>query len=178
MSARHTLRAQVGTVHRGVFDATLAPVLTIASGDVVEVTTLSGNPDQIPPPELGFTVLPEHQDVLARVPTGEGPHLLTGPIAVDGALPGDELVVEVLDMKLAQNWGWNRLAPGMGALPEQVSGCAMHPHRHRPRGRHGDAAMGAQAQRGAVLRHHRRRAAARHGARELDRSARLRRQYR
>jgi hypothetical protein len=119
MSAHHTLRAKVGTVHRGVFDATLAPVLTIASGDVVDVTTLSGNPDQIPPPELGFTVLPEHRDVLARVPKGEGPHLLTGPIAVDGAMPGDELVVEVLDMKLAQDWGWNRFAPGMGALPEQ-----------------------------------------------------------
>ena len=119
MGARRILRAQVGTVHRGVFDSTLPPVLTIASGDVVEVTTLSGNPDQIPPPELGFTVLPEHRDVLARVPTGEGPHLLTGPIAVEGAMPGDELVVEVLDMKLAQDWGWNRFAPGMGALPEQ-----------------------------------------------------------
>jgi hypothetical protein len=71
MSAHHTLRAKVGTVHRGVFDATLAPVLTIASGGVVDVTTLSGNPDQIPPPELGFTVLPEHRDVLAHVPRGE-----------------------------------------------------------------------------------------------------------
>jgi Acetamidase/Formamidase family len=119
MSARHTLRAQVGTVHRGVFDSTLPPVLTVASGDVVEVTTLSGNPDQIPPPELGFTVHPENRDVLARVPTGEGPHLLTGPIAVEGAMPGDELVVEVLEMKLAQDWGWNRFAPGMGTLPEQ-----------------------------------------------------------
>ena len=95
MSAQHTLRARVGTVHRGVFDATIAPVLTIASGDVVEITTLSGNPDQMPPPGLGFGVLPEHRDVLARVPAGEGPHLLTGPIAVEGAMPGDELIVEV-----------------------------------------------------------------------------------
>jgi acetamidase/formamidase len=87
MSAQHTLRARVGTVHRGVFDATIAPVLTIASGDVVEITTLSGNPDQMPPPALGFGVLPEHRDVLARVPAGEGPHLLTGPIAVEGAMP-------------------------------------------------------------------------------------------
>jgi acetamidase/formamidase len=119
MSAHHTLRAAVGTVHRGVFDAALAPILTIASGDVVEVTTLSGNPDQMPPPELGFTVLPEHREVLARVPKGEGPHFMTGPIAVEGAMPGDELIVEVLAMQLAQDWGWNRFAPGMGALPEQ-----------------------------------------------------------
>jgi acetamidase/formamidase len=116
MSTRHALRAKVGTVHRGAFDSTLGPVLTIASGDVVDVTTLSGNPDQIPPPELGFTVLPEHREVLARVPKGEGPHFL---IVVDGAMPGDELVVDVLDMQLAQDWGWNRFAPGMGALPEQ-----------------------------------------------------------
>jgi acetamidase/formamidase len=119
MTVHHTLRAQVGTVHRGAFDSTLAPVLTIASGDIVEVTTLSGNPDQIPPPQSGFAVLPEHRDVLARVPPGEGTHILTGPIAVKGAAPGDELVVKVLDMKLAQDWGWNRFAPGMGALPEQ-----------------------------------------------------------
>ena len=67
MSARHTLRPHVGTVHRGVFDATLPPVLTVASGDVVEVTTLSGNADQIPPAESGFTVFPEHRDVLERL---------------------------------------------------------------------------------------------------------------
>ena len=119
MSAHHTLRADVGTVHRGVFNPTLAPVLTIASGHVVDVTTLSGNPDQIPPPELSFTVLPEHRDVLARVPRSEEPHLLTSPIAVDGAVPSDELVVDVLDMKLAQNWSWNCFAPSMSALPEQ-----------------------------------------------------------
>ena len=112
MSAHHTLRAEVGTVHRGAFDPTLAPVLTIASGDVVHVTTLSGNPDQIPPPELGFTVLPEHRDVLARVPTGEGPHFLTGPIAVDGAIPGDELVVDVVDMSLRRTGAGIALRPG------------------------------------------------------------------
>ena len=118
MSARHALQPGVGTVHRGVFDAALPPVLSISSGDVVEVTTLSGNPDQIPPADSGFTVLPEHRAVLAGVAPGEGPHFMTGPIAVEGALPGDELVVEVLAMELAQDWGWNRFAVGMGTLPE------------------------------------------------------------
>jgi acetamidase/formamidase len=134
MSAHHTLRAEAGTVHRGAFDPTLAPVLTIASGDVVDVTTLSGNPDQIPPPELGFTVLPEHRDVLARVPAGEGPHFLTGPIAVDGAMPGDELVVDVVDMRLAQDWGWNRFAPGMGRCRSnfQMPDASTSPSTARP----------------------------------------------
>ena len=178
MSARHTLRAAVGTVHRGAFDAAIPPVLTIASGDVVEVTTLSGNPDQMPPPELGFTVLPEHRDVLARVPKGEGPHFITGPIAVEGAMPGDELIVEIVAMELAQDWGWNRFAPGMGALPGAISGCPLHSYRHRPRRRHGHDAVGAQAQGGAVLRHHRGGAAGGDEPGHLGHSARLRRQYR
>jgi acetamidase/formamidase len=42
---------------------------------------------------------------------------MTGPIAIEGALPGDELVVDVLAMELAQDWGWNRFAAGMGTLP-------------------------------------------------------------
>ena len=112
------MRAGVGTVHRGVFDAALPPVLGIASGDIVDVTTLSGNSGDLPDPQRGFTLLPEHQAVLAGVAAGEGPHLMTGPIAVEGAQPGDELTVEILAMELLQDWGWNLIVPGKGALPE------------------------------------------------------------
>lgn len=118
MSVRHTLRAAVGTVHRGTLDAGLSPVLTVEPGDIVEVTTLSGNPGQLPPEGSAFTVLDEHRAVLTGVAPGIGPHFMTGPIAVEGALPGDELVVEILAMELAQDWGWNCLASGKGALPE------------------------------------------------------------
>ncbi len=178
MSTHHTLRAAVGTVHRGVFDAAIAPVLTIASGDVVEVTTLSGNPDQMPPPELGFTILPEHREVLARVPKGEGPHFMTGPIAVDGAMPGDELIVEVLAMELAQDWGWNRFAPGMGTLPEQFPDARCIHIGNRSRRRYGHVAMGIEAEGGAVFRDHRGGAAGGDEPGDVGHSAGLRRQYR
>ena len=118
MSARHTLKADVRVVHRGFFDAALPPVLTIESGDVVEVTTLSGNLADLPGPQLRFTVLPEHQAVLAGVAPGEGPHLMTGPIAVNGAERGDELIVEILAAAPLQDWGWNLVLPRMGTLPE------------------------------------------------------------
>ena len=118
MSARHTLKADVRVVHRGFFDAALPPVLTIESGDVVEVTTLSGNLADLPGPRLRFTVLPEHQAVLAGVAPGEGPHLMTGPIAVNGAERGDELIVEILAAAPLQDWGWNLVLPRMGTLPE------------------------------------------------------------
>src|SRR5258708_12864966 len=40
----HELRASPTTVHRGFFDASLKPVLTIDSGDVVRLWTTTGNP--------------------------------------------------------------------------------------------------------------------------------------
>ncbi len=55
MSKQHTLRAGVGTVHRGFFAADLPAVLTIESGDSVAVTTLSGNDEDLPGPGAGFT---------------------------------------------------------------------------------------------------------------------------
>jgi acetamidase/formamidase len=114
----HTLRAGVHSVHRGFFDANLPAVLTIESGDSIAVTTLSGNPEDLPDAGAGFTILPAHREVLAGVPKGVGPHLMTGPIAVNGAEPGDELAVEIVDIALLQDWGWNLIKPGAGTLPE------------------------------------------------------------
>jgi acetamidase/formamidase len=118
LSKVHELLADVGTVHRGVFDAKIPPVLTIESGDTLVVTTLSGDDSERPPQELGFTVSAAHRRVIDRVPKGAGPHFMTGPVAVSGALPGDELAVEILAMELAQDWGWNVIRPGKGTLPD------------------------------------------------------------
>ena len=118
MSTHHKLIGDAGTVHRGVFAAIILPVLTINSGDTVEITTLSGATDDLPEASQGFTVRPEHANLLAKVPPGEGPHLMTGPIAVEGAMPGDELVVDIQTMELADNWGWNVIKPDKGTLPE------------------------------------------------------------
>jgi acetamidase/formamidase len=109
MNAHHTLIGDAGTVHRGVFAADIPPVLTIKSGDTVEITTLSGDTDDLPDASRGFTVRPQHSNLLAKVPAGEGPHLMTGPIAVEGAKPGDELVVEIQAMELEDDWGWNTI---------------------------------------------------------------------
>lgn len=118
MSVHHKLIANVGTVHRGFFAATIPPVLTVKSGDTVEITNLSGNADDLPDGKFGFTVSPEHRNVLDKVPMGEGPHLMTGPVAVAGAAPGDELIVEILAMELSDDWGWNIIKPDKGTLPE------------------------------------------------------------
>jgi acetamidase/formamidase len=105
------------------------------SGDTVEVTTLSGNLDDLPDRNSGFSISAEHQNVLAMVAPGEGPHFMTGPISVVNAEPGDEIVVEILEVRLAQDWGWNLIAPGKGTLPEDFSQARrMHVAIDRQRG--------------------------------------------
>ena len=42
---------------------------------------------------------------------------LAGPIAVEGAEPGDTLAVEVLDLH-TQGWGWTAILPGLGLLSD------------------------------------------------------------
>jgi len=118
MSTHHELAARVGTVHWGYYDAAIEPVLTVASDDIVTVHTLSGTPDDLPADDAGFTLLPEHRQVLDGTQRGPGPHLLTGPIAVEGAAPGDSLRIDILDIKLRQDWGFNKILPLVGALPE------------------------------------------------------------
>jgi len=118
MARSHNLIPDVKAIHRGTFDARIPPALTVDSGDTIVVTTLSGSEAELPDGKDGFTVTPQHREVLARVPPGLGPHFMTGPIAVAGAAPGDELIVEILAMKLAQDWGWNAMRPGKGSLPD------------------------------------------------------------
>lgn len=118
MSTHHTLLADVGTVHRGTFDAAIPPVLKINPGDTVEVTTLSGNDENLPPENSPFKLSAAHRHVLDKVPPGIGAHLMTGPIEIAGAMPGDELVVELVSIEPALDWGWNMIKPGIGALPD------------------------------------------------------------
>ena len=53
----HHLSSTPGNVHWGLWDATLPPVLKIASGDRVTIETLSGEPEDMPDPASGFRVL-------------------------------------------------------------------------------------------------------------------------
>jgi acetamidase/formamidase len=114
----HHLPAKPGTVRWGHWDGSLPPVLIIRSGDTVTIDTLSGEPDDLPDAASGFSVLPEHRDVLAAGYVGPGPHLLTGPIAVEAAKAGAVLEVRIREIKLRQDWGWNLQVPLLGTLPE------------------------------------------------------------
>lgn len=115
--AKHHLRASSETCHWGFFDSRLKPVLVIASGDEVTVDTISGGPEMLPDKDQ-FIIPPELAEVHANNERMLPGHILTGPIAVDGAEPGDVLEIEILDIKLRQDWGWNAIRPLMGTLPD------------------------------------------------------------
>ncbi|THU00238.1 amidase [Lampropedia puyangensis] len=110
----HYLPSLAETVCWGSWDASRAPVLRIQPGDTVTIDTLSGEPEDLPDDGL----LPEHRSVLAASPKQGGPHLLTGPVWIEGAEPGDALKVHILSVQLRQAWGWNLIKQGRGTLPQ------------------------------------------------------------
>ena len=110
------LRASPQTCHWGYFDATIPSRLTIASGDEIVINTISGGPQNLP--GAGFYVPPELLEMhAAGVPPAPG-HILTGPVAVSSAMPGDVLQIDILDVSLRQDWGFNFIRPLAGTLPQ------------------------------------------------------------
>ena len=114
----HRLSPTSRTVRWGMFDAAYPPVLTIASGESLTIETVSGGPEVMPPPETGLAVPPVlaaiHKAGLPRL----GGHILTGPVAVSGAEPGDMLEVRIERVEPGADWGYCAIRPLAGTLPE------------------------------------------------------------
>ena len=115
MSHTHYLNPTPQTVHWGHFNASIPAVLQVESGDEVVIDTFSGGMSEVADPSL---FRPEHRLIVDTVPQIMGPHILTGPVHVKGAEPGDTLEVRILDIELTTDWGWNIIRPLKGALPE------------------------------------------------------------
>jgi acetamidase/formamidase len=112
----------------GAIPADRPPVLRIRSGQSVRIETVSQQPLNHQDPATFFPaagipldqVLPEAIAIYREVkksPPG-GPHVLTGPIYVEGAEPGDMLEVRVLDVAFRVPYGVNGTGPGSGVLPD------------------------------------------------------------
>ena len=114
----HTLRAAPDTVRIGVFDAEFPSIMTIESGDTVEVQCVSGREEVMPPPGSSMTVPPELTAILAANPGSRAGHIVTGPIAIAGAMPGDMLEIRIEKIVPGANWGYNLIRPLAGTLPE------------------------------------------------------------
>jgi acetamidase/formamidase len=117
----HVLKPTPKTVVWGYFDAASKPVLTIKSGETVQVQTLlAGTPEVL---QRGFLPPEEVEPALREIVNtvkdkGAGGHILTGPIAVEGAEPGDTLEVRIKEIKLAIPYGFSGFIAKRGFLPE------------------------------------------------------------
>jgi acetamidase/formamidase len=116
----HRLEATPETVAYGYYWSDAKPVLRIASGDIIDVDTLLTNT----PMGLARAGVPDNkiQDSLKAIVSqvtgdrrGPGGHILTGPIYVEGAEPGDALEVKVLSIDMAIDYGYNGCS---GFIPE------------------------------------------------------------
>jgi acetamidase/formamidase len=115
----HVVESTLETVRLGVFDATLPPILTMESGDLVRFPNTWSHFMNELQPGVPISRLTE----LRTSNPGRGPHSIIGPIAVKDAEPGD--VIEIRYRRLRpEAWGAvfnNPTALGTGLLPQDFS---------------------------------------------------------
>jgi acetamidase/formamidase len=116
----HELKASPATVHRGFFDATLKPVLTIDSGDIVRLETASGNPRYFESVGVPKEKIPAELYAVFEGVEGEnrGDHTLNGPIAIRGAAMGDMLEIRIRSVDVRLPIAGQSFVPNRGLLPE------------------------------------------------------------
>ena len=98
------------------WDNTLPARLHIQPGDTVVFETLEASAGQVQPDSPSEVVGHLNFDLI---------HPLTGPIYVEGAEPGDALVVDIVSIK-HKGWGWNSVIPGFGLLAEDFPDPYLH----------------------------------------------------
>lgn len=140
-AATYHLNSTPETVHRGIISPDLKPVLRVKSGDTVKIDTIShgglqGDPVKffaaagIPPSEvlpdaIAVAAMPKAAPPTNGQSAGFGPggggHVLTGPIYIEGAEPGDMLEVRILAVTPRVPYGVNNAGSG-GAAPNMLTG--------------------------------------------------------
>jgi acetamidase/formamidase len=93
------------------WDNSIPPAVTVASGDTVEVELLDSSGGQLDPTSGADNL---HGLDFGRL------NPVTGPIAVDGAEPGDVLEIRI-DELVTESWGWSASIPGFGLLADQFT---------------------------------------------------------
>jgi acetamidase/formamidase len=119
-----TLDATPATVAYGYYDAAAQPVLRIRSGDTVRIHTLiTSTPQRLEGAGVpADQVEPALRAIVEQVTDkGPGGHILTGPIYVEGAEPGDVLDVHVKAIDLAIPYAYNAFSTRSGFLPHDFT---------------------------------------------------------
>ncbi|MCB1885176.1 MAG: acetamidase/formamidase family protein [Geminicoccaceae bacterium] len=117
--SKHTIHARH---HHHGWDNAIAPVLTVAPGETVTFETIDSSGGQLSPEST--------LDDLKALDFGKV-NPVTGPVFVDGAEPGDALVVR-LEGFAPSGWGWTANIPGFGLLADRFPDPALHLWRYDP----------------------------------------------
>jgi acetamidase/formamidase len=120
-AAEFTLPATPATVAWGYYSGQAKPVLSVHSGDTVRMQALStcGSPERmiangVKPEDIPAYTAPIYKDVTDK---GPGGHILTGPVAIAEAEPGDVLEVQILKVDIDAPFACNVFGVGSGFLP-------------------------------------------------------------
>ena len=116
-----TLNATPTTVVWGYYSAHATPVLTVHSGETVRIQTLStcGSNERMEKEGVAAADIPGYNADIYRDVKDRGPggHILTGPIAIEEAEPGDVLEVQILKIDLDTPFACNGFSTERGFLP-------------------------------------------------------------
>lgn len=127
----HLIRTVPENMVWGYYGADVPPIAHVKDGDIVEIQTINTTGITRKDPEAFFKAynLPLDEQALDIIeiykkvkpdPGGLSGHMLTGPIYIEGAEPGDTLEVRILDIMLRSGYGVNAVWPKGGDLPDDV----------------------------------------------------------
>lgn len=122
-SKTYEVQATPETVAWGHYDASDKPVLTIKTGDTVIMhTVLTNSPAGLSKAGVAADAIePALRAIYDGVPSsarGPGGHILTGPIAIEDAEPGDTLEVRIRKIEFAIPYAYNAFRYGAGFLTD------------------------------------------------------------
>jgi len=128
----HVIRSVPENMVWGYYGADVPPIAKVKDGDVVEIQTINTTgitrkdpeaffkDNNLPLDEQAKDIIEIYKNVKPE-PSGLTGHMLTGPIYIDGAEPGDTLEVRILDVVPRSGYGVNAVWPKGGDLPDAVT---------------------------------------------------------
>jgi len=174
MPRRHEIPSTPQNMVWGYLDSDTPHILEVNSGDTVTLHSFPSGGKETLPDDINL-VPRDYLDALETLPPGPGSHFLTGPVYVRGAGVGDTLQIDILDVKVRQDWGFVSILPLLGTLPEEFT--EYETPENRPATQRLHHALGKRDSARAVLRDHRHRAAAELGPLRVARPTRVRRKH-
>ncbi len=117
----HRIKSGPQTVEWGYFDPAAKPILTIHSGEIVELDTpLAGSKEMESMGMPATLIRPSMRELEAVTDRSKTyGNILVGPIAIEEAEPGDVLEIHIMEIRIADDYAINAFHPGGGTLPEE-----------------------------------------------------------